>query len=82
MVKQKELQLKKCPMCGGIATFETGNVFTYISYFARCNKCGVRTPFEITGEYRRVDEMKRVYVSEDDAKRRVSGIWNRRISNG
>lgn len=75
-------ELKKCPFCGGKASFSIKNDFSRniikgYEFNIRCNKCGVTNPDR---EYRiefRMNDSGEIEIVSDGRKNAIEA-WNKR----
>lgn len=75
----KELQLKKCPFCGGSASVIKGHgIYGGIGYRIKCNCCGAVTPIEEAGTKSVVgsEGFKVINISDIEAINKLMLRWN------
>ena len=80
MSKEKQIELKPCPFCGGKAEIHYQQMHISNSVIIRCVKCGTRSKFiPYDCDYQFYNGEKNVYVSKERAMSDAINLWNRRV---
>lgn len=78
-----DVQLKPCPFCGGSAELVRKQIYLDHGYRVDCTQCGVKGSYFLVNhpilKYDGLDESTR--YTEEQAKRKAIGAWNRRADN-